>query len=130
VEPERPVRSSLARRTAATAATASGAPLEPRSVPVVTLDDLARERSLVAPFGLKLDTEGFELEVLRGARRFLEDTLFVVAEVSITRRFEGGYTFAQFIAEMDQRGFRLVTFLDLVGLRRPELLYVDAVFVR
>jgi hypothetical protein len=96
----------------------------------MTLDELARERALPAPFALKIDTEGFELEVLRGARRFLEDTLLVVAEVSVARRFEGGYTFAQFIAEMDQRGFRLATFLDLVGLRRPELLYVDAVFVR
>ncbi len=50
-------------------------------VPVVTLDDLCDERSF-APNVLKIDVEGFEGEVLRGARRVLrEDRPAIFLEV-------------------------------------------------
>ncbi len=126
VDPQRTVRSSLLDRTVATA---SDAGTVPREVPVTTLDAVLEVRALEPPFGLKIDTEGYELEVIRGATRFLRQTAFVVAEVSVARRFRGSYSFAEFVAAMDRHGFRMAHVVDMVGLRRPELLYVDAVFV-
>jgi FkbM family methyltransferase len=105
--------------------------LEPRSVPITTLDALYAERSWKPPFGLKIDTEGFENEVIAGAGRLLEDTQFVLAEVSVARRFVGGYTFADFVAEMDARGFRLCDVLHVQRYRRDrEAEFVDALFRR
>lgn len=103
VDRRRPGKSSLLERTALT--NDAHDEKERRPVPVTTLDALLRERELRGPFGLKIDTEGFELEVIRGATEFLKQTQFVLAEVSIGARFEGSYTFAEFIGEMHERGF-------------------------
>src|SRR5262245_58752099 len=40
---------------------------ERREIAVTTLDELRRERGWQAPFGLKVDVEGYELEVIAGA---------------------------------------------------------------
>lgn len=128
VEPGNRLKSSLLERTALTV---TGHPLETRSVPVTTLDRLREEHRLQPPFGLKLDTEGFELEVVRGATRFLDDTLFVIAEVSVAPRFEGGYAFADFVAALAARGFRACDVLEVArGSRTPETPYVDLLFRR
>jgi len=119
-----PLKSSFLRRTPLTQ---SAGPSEQRQVPVTTLDELLGSRSLERPYGIKIDTEGFELEVLAGARSALSRTAFVIAEVSYGPRFEGGYTFSDLTRLMVKRGFYLHEILQVVG--RP-VLYVDALFLR
>jgi FkbM family methyltransferase len=118
VEP-RPHMSSFLERTAKTS---TGDPTDKREVPVTTLDTLMEEHNLQPPFGLKIDTEGFELEAIKGAPKFLRKTQFVIAEVSITKRFVGGYSFSEFTEAMNRNGFFL---WDLMTIRRR---FVDAVF--
>ena len=77
--------------------------VETRRVPVTTLDAVADGHP--GPIGLKIDTEGFELEVIRGARETLRRTEFVIAEVSLRPRFAGGYRFSELVAEMGAAGF-------------------------
>jgi FkbM family methyltransferase len=128
VEPGNRLKSSFLRRARLTT---TGDPLETRRVPVTTLDELREKHGLVAPFGLKLDTEGFELEAIRGAPRFLEDTLFVIAEVSMARRFEGGYAFAEFVAVLAEHDFRACDVLEVArGSRGPETPHLDLLFRR
>jgi FkbM family methyltransferase len=128
VEPRQPVRSSHY----------SGHPLErtgdtltPRLVQATTIDRIIANHVFPEPFGLKIDTEGAELEVIRGAAATLERTLFVIAEVGVLpNRFEGSYSFAQFIAAMDQAGFEVC---DLLGIGRApssHVVDVDLVFQR
>ncbi|MEW6751147.1 MAG: FkbM family methyltransferase [Candidatus Latescibacterota bacterium] len=103
VDPRWPTRTSFAERTGMTR---TGSRLESRQVEVVTLDQVRQAGPpMSGPLLLKIDTEGFELEVVRGATGFLQDTAVVIAEVSIAPRFAGGYTFAEFIAAMEQHGF-------------------------
>ena len=104
----------------------------PRQVPATTIDSIIARHAFPAPFGLKIDTEGAELEVIRGAARTLERTVFVIAEVNVLHgRFPGSYSFAQFIAAMDQAGFEVC---DLLGVGRrgssSHVNYVDLVFQR
>jgi FkbM family methyltransferase len=102
-----------------------------REVPVTTLDALFAERRWETPLGLKVDTEGFEHRVIGGATRVLAETQFVVVEVSVVRSFPGGYTFAEFIALMDERGFELLDVLD--GQKAAighGVAYIDALFRR
>jgi FkbM family methyltransferase len=102
---------------------------EPRTVPVVALDDLLAERTWTPPFGLKIDTEGYEHRVVEGAQALLEDTQFVLAEVSLAKRFEDSYTFAEFVSSMDELGFRLCDVLHVFRLRRHhDGLFADALF--
>jgi FkbM family methyltransferase len=103
-----------------------------RKVPLVTLDGILEKYSLQPPFGLKIDTEGFELEVVEGGgAHFLSNTEFVIAEVAIIQRVEGGYSFFDFVRAMDEHGFRICDILANGRLENPPELYVvDALFCR
>jgi Methyltransferase FkbM domain len=58
---------------------------------------------------LKLDTQGTELSILRGASRALLDAEFVEAELSPVRLYDGGALFDEVIGFLDDRGFALVS---------------------
>jgi FkbM family methyltransferase len=53
-----------------------------------TLDGVVAEEVLPLPDILKLDTQGYELEVLKGATRCLERAAFCVVECSYMRTYE------------------------------------------
>lgn len=86
--------------------------IEKRTVPVKTIDQIVSETQFrVKTFGLKIDTEGFELEVLKGAKETLKKCRFVVCEASIEKRFENSYNFSELIVYMSQQNFILVKVL-------------------
>ncbi len=103
---------------------------ERREIPITTLDALLEKHRFQPPFGLKVDTEGFDYQVIEGARNFLRETQFVIAEVNVARVYENGYSFADFIRIMDENGFSLCDILRRVGKTSPssELKFVDAMF--
>lgn len=120
------LKSSFYERTRLTV---TGNALRKREVDVITLDELMATHEFKPPFALKVDTEGFELEVVTGSSEFLKYTEFVIAEVSVAKRFEGSYEFSEFINEMKENGFYL---FDILWIQRkesaPGILYLDAVF--
>lgn len=126
VEPTLMGKSSLMDRTELTA---TGARFQKREIPIVTLDQIMEQSRLTPPFGLKIDTEGYELQVINGAARLLEDTQFVIAEISVSKRFEASYSFAEFIGSMDRHGFHLC---DILSCNRSHktgnIVWVDAMF--
>jgi FkbM family methyltransferase len=86
-----PGKSSFLQRTELTATSCT---VEKREVSITTLDTLMRCHNLQAPFGLKIDTEGFEYQVIEGAPNFPRKTELVIADVSIAKRFQGSYLFS------------------------------------
>lgn len=79
-------------------------------VAVRTLDEIVRDTP--GSIGLKIDTEGHELSVLKGATETLSRAEFVLAEVSIKNRFEGGYRFSDIVLFMKQNGFEVIDTLN------------------
>lgn len=108
IEPGRLARSTPGQRLGAVDLA------EKRRVNVTRLDTITE--GLEGPFGLKIDTEGHEIEVIKGATKTLKRTEFVIAEVSIKKRFRDGYRFSEMIATMAERGFEVHSFLS--GLTR------------
>jgi FkbM family methyltransferase len=109
----------------------AGRPSVDREIEMTTLDDLLGERKWQTPLGLKIDTEGFEDRVIKGATRFLTETQFVIVEINVEKRFEDSYSFADFIALMDSHGFALCDILD--GSKPSPtgtVSYVDGLFCR
>jgi FkbM family methyltransferase len=104
-----------------------------RRVPVRRLDRLVEERKLPGPFLLKIDTQGTEIEVLRGAERILPQVDVVIAEASF---FNFGQKPNQPLIDdvlrfMDQRGFFPYDFFG--GFNRPlddALGQIDIAFVK
>lgn len=96
----------------------------------MTTLDLIEQSAWPPPFGLKLDAEGAELEILRGARETLTKCEFVIAEVSVLPRFEGGYAFAEFVAAMDEAGFAARDFLGIGRAPSGDVTFTDLLFRR
>ena len=104
-------------------------PEHEREVPVRTLDSLLAEHDWKPPFGLKIDSEGFEYQVIQGASKFLEQTQFVIAEVVVSRRFIDGYDVASFMSLIYSHGFELCDILDAPRPRRDrEIVFFDGLF--
>lgn len=78
---------------------------------------------------VKIDVQGAELDVLRGAGKALEQVEVLVVELSLHVVNEGSPLLAEVLAAIDAMGFRM---FDLHTLPRTEglLLQVDAIFVR
>jgi FkbM family methyltransferase len=99
-----------------------------RSVPVVRVDDLVSE--LPAPFLMKVDVQGGELDVLAGSHRTLQRTECIVLETSLFEFYERGPQFRDIVEYMHQQGFALYDIVDIQY--RPldgAASQVDAVFV-
>lgn len=80
-------------------------PIEKRKITVKKLDEIIDIQSL-GKLGIKIDTEGYELNVIRGAKKTLMNTKFVLAEVRHNHEsFKGVYKLHEFINEMHDNGF-------------------------
>ena len=64
-----------------------------RRIPAITLDNICVERNAEKPYLIKIDTQGSELEVLKGAQTVLQNTELVILEVSFFDFFQGGPQF-------------------------------------
>lgn len=80
-----------------------------------TLDSIVRENRLTGNYGIKIDTEGHDLEVLIGAKETLKQTKWVVVEVPVESRFIGSYDMDEITKMMSERGFYIggVTGMDV-----------------
>jgi len=128
-----PTSSSLLAPSAMSKALARRRPcrITPVPVPMRTLDETLPEATFDGPLLLKIDTEGCERDVILGATHTLRRTEVVITETCVAQRFEGSYEFADLIALMDARGFRLFDVLDIRTLgKRGPINYLDGVFIR
>jgi hypothetical protein len=88
-----------------------GNPIEQREIPVNTLDEILKDHQL-GKIGIKIDTEGYELNVILGSKKTLLSTKFVIAEVRHNHEsFKGVYKLHEFISEMHSNGFVLTMIL-------------------
>lgn len=100
------------------------------NVPVTTLDSLFGEKtSLKTPILLKIDSEGCELDILKGGKKFLKQVETVICETTIADRFDSGYSFEDLIFSMHHSDFYLYSILHIChpeGENRPR--FADLVF--
>ena len=59
--------------------------------------------------GIKIDAEGFELEILKGGSKAIHSATFIILELPIDhKRFKNGYTFEDAIIFMKGKGYSIV----------------------
>lgn len=108
----------------------SGMPvLETRTVRASRIDTLAGEHRLEAPFVLKIDVQGGELDVLESSTGILDDTELVILEATLFELWESSPQFDAIVEAMSARGFMLYDMFG--GDRRPldgALAQLDLVF--
>jgi FkbM family methyltransferase len=104
-----------------------GAGSTPIEVDVRQLDSF--REILTWPAFLKLDVQGYELHVLRGAQRALEMTAAIQTEILFERFYDGQADFRGLINALADARFRFVEFLHVHRNEAGHLLYADGVFV-
>ncbi|MEI8349047.1 MAG: FkbM family methyltransferase [Candidatus Omnitrophota bacterium] len=102
-----------------------------REVNTIRLDDLIEEHNLKNNILLKVDVQGYELEVLEGAQHVLQVCEVVILEVSLFK-FQRDYPdFSEVVEYMKKRNFVVYDIVD--GHNRPldgALAQKDVLFVK
>lgn len=80
---------------------------------------------------LKIDVQGFELEVLKGATAILSKVKVVQLEMSFVPMYKNGPLFGEILSFLDMIGFELYTIIpEFRNEISGRLLQADGIFVR
>lgn len=109
-------------------AKASG--FEQIDIQVVTLNDLLKNSELPIPDIIKIDAEGLDIAVLKGASNFFGKTeIFMVEAGVVNKLFDN--SFLKLINFMDENNYRLFDITDINRPFQPQVLWlVELVFVK
>lgn len=103
----------------------------PITVKLRKLDEYLEQMQLAAKTLLKIDVQGYEDRVLRGAVKLLEHVHYVIVEVSIGQLYEGQANFHAIYDILAQFGFSYLGNLEqLASPVDGTILQVDALFAR
>lgn len=99
----------------------------PVTMNIVPLDDVVSRENLPTPDLIKLDVQGFELEVLRGGVQAIRDARWVLSEVSFQPYYERQVLFSELAAFLAEHGYEVHAFGHSV---RPDvpLVQLDVLF--
>lgn len=105
--------------------------VETLSVPVFSLDSYAASRGLAHIDLLKIDTQGYELQILEGASRLLAGAAVetVLIEINFAPLYDGQVWAHEIIGFLHDRGLHLVDFYEKCRLN-PHLGWCTALFTR
>ena len=98
-------------------------------VPVTTVDAYCTSRGIERIDLLKIDTQGYDLRVLHGARQLLRDrrVRLFACEANFPDLYDDQAQLSDLLAFADAVGYRLVGFYELSYMNN-ELTYLDALF--
>jgi FkbM family methyltransferase len=103
--------------------------MEEVPIRIERLDDWVDRHQLPAPDLIKLDVQGYELEVLRGAEELLARTGAVLLEASFQNFYQGQCRFDELVSWLAGFGFHVSAFGHGTALGRP-LIQSDVLFSR
>jgi len=100
-------------------------------VPVTTIDHEVRVRSLKPPFLIKLDTHGYEVPILEGARETLGKSNILILETYFFKLSKNCLKFYDICKYLENKGFYPIDMVEII--HRPydySLWQVDMYFTR
>lgn len=83
-------------------------------LPATTIDSEVEARKLPAPYLVKLDTHGFEIPILEGARETLKNASLAIIEVYNFQLTADSLKFYEMCQYMENLGFRCLEIADLM----------------
>ncbi len=98
-------------------------------VPITTLDQLFSEKNLERPIMLKIDVQGAEDQVIRGAKQILKKIDWVLIEVSFGKLYKGEKSFNAIMELMESCGFKFIRPMNFhTSPKTLEIIEMDALF--
>jgi FkbM family methyltransferase len=96
-------------------------------VPIKTLEDVYKPSK--RPF-LKMDTQGYDLQVLKGAANVLPEFCGLLSEVSFVQIYDGAPTFSESMSSIREAGFLPSALFSVHPAETLKLVEMNAYFVR
>lgn len=96
-----------------------------------TLADFLDENTqITGPIFLKIDVQGFEMEVLKGLKDRISEIIYIYLEASTSPLYEGESDLHQLMNWLYHQNFILIQFFDGIRDKQGSLLQVDMLFKR
>jgi FkbM family methyltransferase len=100
-------------------------------VQIKRLDSLLLDSVDRREFLLKIDVQGFEMDVLKGATDVLEQALVIVCETNFSSLYEGQCAFEEIVSFLHGYNFHLIDIGNPIRSRcNQEVLYLDLAFIK
>lgn len=100
-------------------------------VPVARLDSVVKNIQSIGNLLIKIDVQGYEMQVMEGGRETLRKAKVVLTETSLETLYEGQGLFTDVLTEMQKLGFRYAgSFDQLYGSLDGRVLQQDSIFVK
>lgn len=100
-------------------------------VPVHRLDQHSDLDAVTGDFFAKIDTQGYELHVLRGAEKIMPRIAGLLVEASLVPLYDGQPLLAEVVAFLDAHGFAIVDLLpEFQHPQHGQMLQVDLIATR
>lgn len=98
---------------------------------LVRLDTLLENHpDFISSNALKIDAQGYELEVLKGCPSLLKNLEVVLLEVSLVKINKGAPSFSEVISFMSSNGFKLFDFCSQIRRKDGVLWQTDLMWIR
>ena len=79
-----------------------------KNIQIKTLDEVMDDKQILEPILIKIDVQGFELEVLKGAEKILAKTNYLILEVSETEIYQNQPLSSEIITFLEDRNFKIL----------------------
>lgn len=99
-------------------------------IPVQRLDDLRPHLNFHAPVLLKMDVQGFEKEVLKGANNSLQQIDYLLFETSFIPMYDGEPLFDEMHQFVKELGFEFIAPVGFFQTEKLQILQMDLLYKR
>ncbi|MET3879065.1 FkbM family methyltransferase [Chitinophaga sp. OAE865] len=99
-------------------------------VPVQRLDDLRHRLTFIPPVLLKMDVQGFEKEVLKGAIKSLRQIDYLLFETSFVQMYDGEPLFDEMHHFVKELGFEFIAPVGFLQSEKLQILQMDLLYKR
>jgi FkbM family methyltransferase len=97
-------------------------------VPVHKLDDFDFGVSLEKPILLKMDVQGFEMQVLQGGNNFLKSVEYILLEMSFVQMYKNEPLFDEMHQYIKEKGFVLVGPVGSLPSGNQQIMQMDMLY--
>jgi FkbM family methyltransferase len=104
--------------------------VEQITVEVKRLDDVESHISLVSPVLLKMDVQGFEKEILKGATHCLHQIDYLLFEASFVPMYNGEPLFDEMHSFVKELGFEFIAPVGFLQSEQLQILQMDLLYKR
>ena len=99
------------------------------TLPTIKLDTFVREKEIPLPNFVKMDTQGSEVDIIRGGEKTLSHAYAIHCEVPLLEYNKGAPNFSDYQAAFKSIGF-FATGVDHIAMRKNVVSQMDITFMR